>query len=70
MFNRGVPAFYNPKLDIQTKEERFLLKRRMRLLEKIQHINAVSKGRPFYEHELRKLNRKLKETEAKLGIKP
>jgi hypothetical protein len=67
MFNRGVPAFYNHKLDTQTKEERFLLKRRIRLMNK---LDALDKTAKHYFQAHRKLSRQLRETEAKLGIKP
>lgn len=67
MFNRGVPAFYNPKLDTQTLEERFLLKRRIRLMQKLDALDKSSKHY-FYVHH--KLCRQLQDTEKKLGIKP
>jgi hypothetical protein len=69
MFNRGVPAFYNQRLNSSSREERFLLKRRIRLMEKLRLIEK-SKSLPWYAHNKRRTERLLRETEAKLGIKP
>lgn len=68
MFNRNVPAFYNPRLDVQSREETFLLKRRIRLMEKL-HALAANKDRIWYTVQKERIERQLKETEVKLGIK-
>ena len=58
--------FYNPKYDVQSKEEKFLLKRRIRLLDKIHKLDKENK---WYQESLRKLRIQLMDTEKKLGIK-
>lgn len=68
MVNRGVPAFYNPRLDVTTKEELWLLKRRIRLMEKL-HALEANKDRLWYGQQKRRVERQLRETEIKLGIK-
>lgn len=67
MFNQGVPTFYNPKYEAPNREEIFLLKRRIRLMEK---LHALKPGYCWYEQQKRRIERLLRETEAKLGIKP
>ena len=58
--------FYNPKYDTQSNEEKFLLRRRIRLMN---HISKLKKDFKWYPEKLRELQRKLQETEMKLGIK-
>ena len=58
------PTFYNPALDVQTKEERFLLKRRIRLMDKLRSLKGG--GDLHGDHKIRILTRKLKYTEQKL----
>ena len=70
MHKKNIPTFYNPKLDNPSREEKFLKTRRMRLIEKIQRLAVIAQEKPFYNDELRVLTRKLRATEAKLGIKP
>lgn len=60
------PTFYNPKLDTQSNEEKFLLKRRIRLMNK---LDALDKTAKHFDQSNRKILRQLKETELKLGIK-
>jgi hypothetical protein len=66
MFKKTLPSFYNPKLDTQTTEERFLLKRRIRLMNK---LDALDKDDKWYWSKYTKITKQLKQTEEKLGIK-
>ena len=68
MFNHRIPAFYNPKLDNPSNEENFLLKRRIRLMDKLSALKG--KTDLISHHKIRVLTRKLDATEKKLGISP
>lgn len=66
MLKKHLPSFYNPRLDVQSSEEKFLLKRRIRLMANIGKLDRDSK---WYWKRRVKLIKQLKETENKLGIK-
>ncbi len=70
MVNRGIPAFYNPKLDNPSAEENFLLKQRMRLIAKINKIKTTAQaGNYIHQLQLERWTKKLAINEKKLGIK-
>lgn len=66
MAKKIIPAFYNPVLDVITVENKFLLKRRIRLMNKL----AALKGKTdmISGHNIRVATRKLDQVEKKLGI--
>lgn len=61
-------SFYNPKLDGQSKEEKFLLKRRIRLLDKIEKL--AGKTDRISLLQLSRWESKLRKTEKYLGLTP
>jgi len=59
--------FYDPKFDKPGKEENFLLKRRMRLIDKLRNIREKKEW--YVGFKIARWTKQLAEVERKLGIK-
>lgn len=60
-------TFYNPRLDNPSNEENFLLKRRIRLMKKLKALVGINSREANFQRP--RLEKKLAETDKKLGIK-